>query len=109
MASNGPLFDLIEGRARRDQGTDLAASAVPDWRDLARDWIVKRSSQPGEFNADDLRLAVGPPPGHYNAMGAVFLWAAREGFIRPVRMRPRGFANAHAQLIRVYVGARFLP
>jgi hypothetical protein len=106
--SDGPLFDLVAGRRGRDEGTERAENAVPEWREIARKWISGRATQPGEFNADDLRRAVGPPPGHYNAMGAVFLWAMRVGLIESVGLRQRGAANAHAQLIRVYRGSRML-
>lgn len=109
--SNGPLFDLPAGRRRRDEGIERVESgggeAAKRWRDSARTWVKGRAQLPGEFNADDLRAELGPPPGHFNQVGAVFLHAIRQGWIVRVGERPRQAENAHCQRIATYKGAAF--
>lgn len=103
---SGQQGNLFEGRKQRDLGTERVELAEPEaWKSAARAWIVRRAGQPGEFNADDLRAAIGPPS-RPNAMGSIFLWAVKAGLIRMSGFRQRRAANAHAQRIAVYVGTR---
>lgn len=105
MTGQTTFDELLEGRRLRDEGVERVELAEgEDWKDAARGWLARRAARPGEFNADDLRAAVGSPE-RPNAMGAVFLWAVRQGLVRMVGMRQRRAANAHAQRIAVYVGA----
>lgn len=108
---SGPLFDLHEGRRRRDEGTSQVENSGDDaakqWRDGARAWVRLRAERAGTFNADDLRDAIGPPPNHFNAVGAVFLWALRNELIVRAGETQRRAANAHGQRVALYVGAAF--
>ena len=74
----GYLFDEgEEGRRLRDEGVakvEDSNDAAQEWREQARGWVISRAGREGQFNADDLRAAIGPPPNLHNAMGAVFLW-----------------------------------
>lgn len=107
--SRGPApgqGNLFEGRRLRDEGVERVELAEGErWKVAARAWVVRRAAMPGEFNADDLRAAVGSPE-RPNAMGAVFLWAVKQGLIRMTGLRQRRAANAHAQRIAVYTGTR---
>lgn len=79
MTGQTTFDELLEGRRLRDEGVERVELAEgEDWKDAARGWLARRAAQPGEFNADDLRAAVGSPE-RPNAMGAVFLWAVRQG------------------------------
>ncbi len=108
---SGPLFNLPEGRRRRDEGISRVEKSGGDaatrWRDSAREWVRERATKPGEFNGDDLRLSIGGPPHSPNAMGGIWIWAKRQGLIHYVGHRPRQCASAHKQMIGVYVGAAF--
>lgn len=107
--SDGPLFDsLSRGRELRDEGVETVASRPisEEWREKAKAWIEKRCRLPGPFNADDLRAAIGDPPGHPNVMGSVFLNAVRAGLIERCGERPRLAASAHAQKISLYQGTQ---
>ena len=95
---SGPLFDLAEGRRRRDEGMarvdENPSDAAQAWKSAARSWVQRRAQQPGEFNGDDLRAAVGPPPHHPNAMGPIWAWAVKHGVIRLVGYRQRRAAGS---------------
>lgn len=104
---HGPLFaNLTRGRELRDEGiAQVESRAVSEeWRIRARAWVKVRARSEGEFNADDLRREVGPPPGHYNAMGGIFAWALEQGLIERCGERPRQLASAHCQRIATYRG-----
>jgi hypothetical protein len=104
----GYLFDEgEEGRRLRDEGVakvEDSNDAAQEWKEQARGWVISRARREGQFNADDLRAVIGPPPNHHNAMGAVFLWARRQGFITRVGYRSMRRAKAHARPTFVYEG-----
>lgn len=105
----GPtLFDVDEGRARRDDGVDHAGDGAPaaltaGWRVLADEAIGDLARTGREFSADNLVLRVGEPPVP-NMLGGVFLAAAKRGLIRGVGYRPGTRPAAHARVQRVWVG-----
>ena len=73
--------EWMKGRELRDEGVKLVEINQLEWRDSARAWVVGRCAKPGEFNSDDLIEAIGYPPGHPNAIGAIWLWAKRSNLV----------------------------
>ncbi len=105
MTDNGPLFDLREGARLAEEGMSLAwDGAHESWRDAAWGEVVRLCAEGREFNADDVRMAVGDPPGHHNAWGALFRRALRSGFVERVGERPGRKASAHTRMAAVYRG-----
>lgn len=107
--SDLPLFssaNLSRGRELRDEGTEavLSRDVVSEYRERAKAWLRDRAEKPGAFNMDDMRAEIGDPPGHPNSIGALALWAVREGLIEHCGERARQAASAHAQRIRLYRG-----
>lgn len=108
MAPDEPnLLDALdEGRARRDVGARAAENAAHTiWRVAAECAIDELAADGRDFDADDLHDRVGGPPGHRNAVGSLFLTAARDGKIRHVGYRQSRRPDAHARVIRVWRGA----
>lgn len=94
-----------DGAAARDLGADLAANSVhTGWRVAAEAAIDRLAATGRQFTADDVRDRVGGPPGHHNALGGVFIAAARRGQIRPVGYRASDRRQAHRRPIRTWVG-----
>jgi hypothetical protein len=100
-----PTRTVDDGGAARDLGADRAANSVhTSWR-LAAEAAIGRLAATGRvFDAEDVRDRVGGPPGHHNALGGVFIAAARRGQIRPVGYRASGRREAHRRPIREWVG-----
>ena len=97
-----------EGRHLRDEGIAQVEGRRDDalklWRENARRWIAGRARRPGTFNADDLVTAVGLPPGHRNAIGAVWMWANREGIVQVVGMTKAKRSSGHRRRVLLYRG-----
>lgn len=106
-----PLFNLNQGRKRRDEGIarlkDGQSDAAKRWNARAVEWIEERAKHPGHFNADEMRKEIGPPPGHYNGMGGLWQGPVKRGVIVHDGWRQRQAANANGQWAKLYVGAAF--
>lgn len=79
MTEQAQLFDLAEGRSRRDRGARNVVMALgndPWWQNALR--AVR--AQIGPFCSDEVRRYAGDPP-RFNAMGALFLYAEQVGLI----------------------------
>jgi hypothetical protein len=114
MTEELPLFDLPAGQARRDVGAAAAlngdALSLALWRSAARASLTKLAHRGWEFSADDLVADIGPPPiGRHNALGGLFLWAVREGLVRPAGFHAAQRPSAHARIQRTWIGERNLP
>ncbi len=99
-------FGLFEGRRLRDEGVRAVEDGPEErqrWREEARAWVRARAARPGTFAPDDLTLAVGVPPTP-NLMGAVWLWANRQGLVEPVGFTQATRASAHGRRVLVYRG-----
>lgn len=88
------------GIARVWEGTD------DDWKALALATIQVLANAGDPFTAEDIREIVSDPPGHPNAMGALFQAASRQGLIRFVGYRKATRQSLHAHPIGVWVGAK---
>lgn len=98
---------LEQGRRLRDDGRRTAELATwSPWRRKADRWIEERAGQPGDFDADDLIQAVGPPvASSKNATGPVFASAARRGLIvKTGEYRQSRRASRRASVIAVWTG-----
>lgn len=74
MDEQGSLFDLPEGRRRRDKGIQKVASPHHDWLLASRAIAIRLCRELGLVSSDDLREAgvVLPTGAHVNLWGAVF-------------------------------------
>ncbi len=92
-------------RTRRDRGARLAEnSAHTSWR-LAAEATLRRLAASGrEFTTDDVHAAVGSPPGHHNALGGLFIAAARRREIVPTGYRPSARPEANRRAVRTWRG-----
>ncbi len=99
------LFGGIDrGRNGRDNGASVAMDNAGDWTPRAKAALRDLAKTGREFNADDLREIVGPPPTSHNAMGGIFLWGTSRNIIVKVGERTMTRAKAHARRTAVYVG-----
>jgi hypothetical protein len=80
-------------------GTDAALERAAEWAATARFEIVE-SARGYKFTADDVREWCGDPPGHGDAMGAVFRSAARAGLIVCTGTTTSKRPDAHGRLLR---------
>lgn len=101
---------LFDGPGLRDAGISQVDANTPDaWKEAATRvlLVLGAASVAGlidTFTAEDLRAVVGDPPNHYNAMGARFMSATRNGWIEPSHWDTASRAVAHACRLRHYVG-----
>jgi hypothetical protein len=102
-----PLFaprPTPEGDRLKAEGIALVeASEPPQWREAAAAAIARLASSGAEFGADDVRAIAGDPQ-HPNAMGSVFLRAARSGAIQFVRFENSKRPSLHAHPVRIWRG-----
>lgn len=108
--SEPTLFDLAEGRRRRDAGMERVTANTPlDWR-VRFDAVLVRLARGGEpFTSEDITAVVGLPrragSGGNNVVGARMRrarglgWIAKTGAYVPARR-----ANQHATVIAQWVG-----
>jgi hypothetical protein len=79
---------------------DSAEARAAEWAAKAQ-WYIDWTVPPGKtFTADDLRAFAGNPPGHGDAMGAVFRSAARAGLITCTGTTTSKRPDAHGRLLR---------
>ena len=66
------LFDLAEGRRRRDEALEGHEKSEPTWLDRAR--VIGRTlaRAQGTVTADDIRAVMSDEPHHPNVWGAIF-------------------------------------
>lgn len=97
--------DLFDAGQRRDDGAAAAVNAVhTTWR-VGAEAALKRLIYSGRpFTADDLHELVPEPPGHHNAVGGLFIGAARRGEIEAVGYRQSDRPEAHRRPVRVWRG-----
>jgi hypothetical protein len=96
---------LTMGQVLRDVGTEsVSANTPPDWRGACDRAILLLAAQGKTFTAEDVRLVVGDPPNHPNAMGARFLAAARSGLIEKLGYGKPVRASSHASVIAIWRG-----
>lgn len=95
----------LTGEQLRDDGAErVTDNTREDWIAAADAAIVRlaRSGQP--FSAEDVRAAVGDPPGHANAMGARMLAAAKHGLLEKIGYGKPTRASSHASVIAIWRG-----
>jgi len=82
MTGQAQLFDLAEGRRRRDEGVHkVTMAAVEDpWWTNAQRAIRALCDYGAPFSSNEVRAYCGDPP-RANAMGALFRWAKQAGLI----------------------------
>ena len=99
--------DEAASLAERDAGAKNALlSAHTSWR-IAAEAVLEELAKSGiEFTADDVRARVGRPPGHDNALGGLFIGAAKREEIVAVGFRVSTRREAHARPIRVWRGRK---
>lgn len=95
------IFDLEEGRARRDEGAATVAANTPSWQEEARQAIGYLAAQGEPFSADDLVELVGMPP-HPNSLGAAFVSSSRRGAIRALGYTQGRRPESHARVQRLW-------
>ena len=96
------------GEELRDEGTaDAVAPAWALWREAAEAHLEVLASSGVEFTADVLVDEVGMPPvsGSPNAIGGLFIAAARAGLIRRVGFTTSRRRSRHAGIQRIWMGA----
>lgn len=92
-------------RARRDAGMTVATYATDIAWTRAADRSIAELAATGEpFTAEELRAIVGPPVGSHNAMGTVFLRAARAGIIIRVGSRQANRVEAAGRWLAMWRG-----
>lgn len=104
--STPPMFDVAEGRRRRDEAVAVARAAThTGWR-LVVDRVIEDLARSGRpFTAEDVRARSGDPLGSSPAaMGAAFSAAHRAGLIVPVGFDVAKRPEAHCRPIRVWQG-----
>jgi hypothetical protein len=95
----------LSGERLKQEGAAAAlAAAEAEWRAKAESKIEFYCLAGIEFTAEDIRLAIGDPPHHKNALGGLFISAARRGLIKSVGYENATRKSAHARPIRVWVG-----
>lgn len=81
LVAPGEMVTKPEAVATRNERTDVTLShADPEWKARAWRWILRQRPM-SQVTSDGLTLAVGMPPGHPSAVGALFNAAARAGLI----------------------------
>lgn len=99
LAIPASLFDLDAGRHQRDIGCERVLSASERWRAGAMAAIERLAQTTREFTSDDVRAAITEEPQHFNAFGALFLSAAKRGWIERTgrtAISKRVAAHAHS-------------
>ncbi len=88
-------------------GMRVAEDLADDvWKAAWVDAIRVLASRGGDFTAEDVRRAAGPPGDHPNAAGAIFARLARERVITKVGYRNSTRAVLHAHPLAVWRGVR---
>ena len=107
------LFDhqAEEARRRRDRGAVQAANAVHPYWKLAAEKALRDLARSGrEFTSDDLHERVGHAlGGHREAMGALFLTAAKQEVITQAGYRKSTRPEAHGRILTVWCGTGKAP
>lgn len=95
-----------DGLAERDAGAANALlSAHTSWRLAAESTLARLAASAREFTAEDVTAVCGEPPGHHNAVGGLFIGAAKRKQIKAVGYRPATRREAHGRILRVWRGA----
>ena len=95
-------FDLFGGRSDRDIGM-AKASRSEQWAVAAYAAIVRLAKQQAEVHVDDVLCSFSLRPHHYNAWGAIWLKAVREGVLENTgRMRQTAHRKKHAHQYPIY-------
>ncbi len=89
----------------REVGAQAALDFDTAWADAAASAIADLADRGVEFDAEDLRRAVGDPPAS-GAIGASFLRASRAGLIECLGMHKSTRLAAHGRWVRVWRGRR---
>jgi hypothetical protein len=98
---------MSEGQALRDAGASQVSDNAPSWWKQACDTaIAQHAARRQPFTAEDIRIVVGDPPNHPNAMGARFLAAAKGGLIERVGYQKPVRASRHANPLSVWRGVK---
>ncbi len=107
MSTEPDLWSSLEPpRAARDRGAKLAENSVhTGWRLAAEAAIASLAASGRLFTAEDVRDRVGSPPGHHNALGGLFIAAARRREIVAGGYQPSTRTEAHARILRCWRGA----
>lgn len=95
----GGLFDLDEGRARRDAGIAKVEGSLAD---QLTDLLTARVGQ--EVTGEDIRVLSGIEAQHPNAWGAAIMTLARRGNLQKTgEYRQMQRPSAHARVNPVYL------
>lgn len=104
---SGDQLDLFSGSDLRDIGMSLASEAqedeTPGWGERAYAAIVGIAKTQPTVHVDDLLREFREKPRHFNAYGAVWLRAIRDGVItRTGTARPTADRGKHAHVYPIY-------
>lgn len=89
------------GQIEMTFGMDRAEERAAAWSGWARDYIWAAWAG-ATLTADDIRDAIGDPPGSGNAMGAVLHLAAKADLIRAVGWQTSTRPERHRAVLRVW-------
>ncbi len=112
--TDATLFDWADGARRRDAGMALASEAqehdAPGWAARAYAAIVVVASHQPTVHVDDVLRIFREQPAHFNAWGAVWKRAIREGVIsRTGMIRECRDRKKHRHLSPLYRSEIFDP
>ena len=90
-----PLFDLKEGRRRKDAAMDAFEQSGRQWLGRARMAAMSHLEFIGWVTTDDVLAIVGKPPAglHHNIIGAIFSGSTWEIVGYTKTQRPEGHAR----------------
>lgn len=96
---------MSTGAELRDAGVARVLEHTEErWKAEANRVIDEWAAAGYAFTAEHLRTHVGDPPGHQNAMGAIFRAAVARKRIRPIAFTTAKRPTSHAGVLRVYRG-----
>lgn len=85
----------------QQQALDHADAVIDGWTAIALDMIRTTVNLLGTVTAHNVRHALPAPP-HYNAIGAVFSLAARQGIIKRVGYCQAIHKEAHGRIVAIW-------
>ena len=90
-----PLFDLKEGRRRKDEAMDAFEQSGREWLGRSRMAALTIYRHHGNVTTDDVLAIVGKPPAglHHNIIGAIFSGSTWEIVGYTKTQRPEGHAR----------------
>jgi hypothetical protein len=106
-AARKAVDGVLAGLRGRDRGIAAVWQGTDEeWKEFASAAIQLLAGAGEPFTAEEVRELCNDPPGHPNAMGALFQAASRRGLIRFVGYRKATRESLHAHPIGVWIGTR---